>query len=222
MNWKVPLMDLPRHASGGGVGGVPQVAGVRVMPHPDPSALSERTYIGLGSNLESPLAQLRAARRGLQALRAGPLPLELVGVSGLYRSAPVQAQGPDFLNAVACLEWRGPGSGPDSHELLQALQGLEQGQGRRRPYPNAPRTLDLDILLIGRRLIDTPELKVPHPRALERAFVLRPLLDLCPDLHWPPAGAPWAELLQAVSGQSLRRLDDPDWAVLPLPEHRTP
>lgn len=193
-----------------------------MKPPPDTSARGERSFIGLGSNLGSPLAHLLAARRGLQELGHFALPLELVGVSGLYRSAPVQAEGPDFLNAVACLEWRGSASGPDAHELLRTLQHLEQAQGRQRPYLNAPRTLDLDVLLIGERFIDTADLCVPHPRALQRAFVLRPLLDLCPELRWPQGGQAWQDQLAALSGQTLFRVEDPAWEVLPLPEHRSP
>ena len=114
--------------------------------------------------------------------------------SHLYRSAPVDAQGPDFINAVAAVSTRL--TGPD---LLLALQQLEQRAGRERPYRNAPRTLDLDLLLYGDACIDSPSLTVPHPRMMERAFVLIPLAEIAPDLV--PAAA-----LAAVAGQRIERL----------------
>ena len=114
--------------------------------------------------------------------------------SHLYRSAPVDAQGPDFINAVAAVSTRL--TAPD---LLLALQQLEQRAGRERPYRNAPRTLDLDLLLYGDARIDSPSLTVPHPRMMERAFVLIPLAEIAPDLV--PAAA-----LAAVAGQRIERL----------------
>ena len=118
----------------------------------------------------------------------------LLRASGLYRSAPWEASGPDFINAVAAVE-----TGLDAHELLRALQALELQAGRERPYRNAPRTLDLDLLLYGDAVIDTPDLSVPHPRLRERAFVLLPLAEISPALVT-------ADELQAVAGQAIERL----------------
>jgi 2-amino-4-hydroxy-6-hydroxymethyldihydropteridine diphosphokinase len=115
-------------------------------------------------------------------------------VSGLYRSAPVDSSGPDYLNAVARLQTR-----RSAPELLAALQQIENAAGRERPYRNAPRTLDLDVLLYGASCIDSAVLTVPHPRMHQRAFVLLPLAELAPDLV-PVA---W---LQSVADQPLQRL----------------
>ncbi|HMN21897.1 MAG TPA: 2-amino-4-hydroxy-6-hydroxymethyldihydropteridine diphosphokinase [Ottowia sp.] len=128
-------------------------------------------HVGLGANLGDPVATLQRALDDLSRLPG----TRLVGASRLYRSAPVDAAGPDFVNAVAELstELTAPA-------LLQALQALERGAGRQRPYRNAPRTLDLDLLLYGDGRIDSPGLRVPHPRLAQRAFVLRPLAELAP------------------------------------------
>ena len=129
-------------------------------------------FIGLGANLGDAEAALRqalaslAAMPGTRALRA----------SRIYRSAPVDASGPDYLNAVAELE-----TTLDAHALLHALQALEQAAGRERPYRNAPRTLDLDLLLYGSARIESSTLTVPHPRLRDRAFVLLPLAELAPE-----------------------------------------
>jgi len=129
-------------------------------------------YIGLGANLGDPEAALRTALAGLQqtpgivALRA----------SAFYRSAPVDATGPWFLNAVAEVV-----TTLTAPALLDVLQALEQAAGRERPYRNAPRTLDLDLLLYGDGRITSPRLTLPHPRMAQRAFVLRPLWELAPD-----------------------------------------
>ena len=120
--------------------------------------------------------------------------------SPLYRSAPVDAGGPDYLNAVAQLETE-----LDAASLLAQLQAVEQAHGRERSYRNAPRTLDLDLLLFGDALIDTPALSVPHPRLHERAFVLRPHADLAPALVVPGQGA-IADLLPGVAAQRVDRL----------------
>jgi 2-amino-4-hydroxy-6-hydroxymethyldihydropteridine diphosphokinase len=129
-------------------------------------------YVGLGANLGDPQRALEAALAGL-----GRLPsTRLVRRSGLYRTAPVEAGGPDYLNAVAQLE-----TGLTAPELLRHLQALEAAAGRERPYRNAPRTLDLDLLLYGCARIDSAALTVPHPRLRERAFVLLPLRELAPE-----------------------------------------
>jgi 2-amino-4-hydroxy-6-hydroxymethyldihydropteridine diphosphokinase len=130
-------------------------------------------YVGLGANLGDPVDALRAALLALAQLPS----TRLVRQSSFYRSAPVDAGGPDFINAVAELA-----TGLDAQSLLQRLQALEQGAGRERPYRNAPRTLDLDLLLYGSARISSPRLTVPHPRMRERAFVLRPLAEIAPAL----------------------------------------
>lgn len=128
-------------------------------------------FIGLGANLGDAHAALLGALQGLAALPQ----TRLVRSSRIYRSAPVAAGGPDYLNAVAQLE-----TGLTAPALLQQLQGLEQAAGRERPYRNAPRTLDLDLLLYGDARIASAALVVPHPRLRERAFVLLPLQELAP------------------------------------------
>ena len=156
----------------------------------------ERVFVGLGANLGDARATLDAAAQGLAALPQ----TQLVRVSSAYRSAPVDAQGPDFFNAVAELRCAlEPGA------LLAHLHTLEQRHGRRRPYPNAPRTLDLDLLLFGARVLHGPALTLPHPRLHQQAFVLQPLLELAPDLQHPLLGdlAAWAP---AAVGQRLQRL----------------
>ncbi len=132
-----------------------------------------RAYVALGANLGDAQSALRQA---LQALGALPH-TQLVRSSSLYRSAPVESSGPDYLNAVAELHTT---LGP--YALLAGLQGLEQAAGRERPWRNAPRTLDLDILLYGELQLDDPVLTLPHPRMLERAFVLQPLAEIAPAL----------------------------------------
>ena len=147
-------------------------------------------YVALGANLGEAAAVVASA---IDALNRLP-DTRLEARSHLYRSAPGDAQGPDFINAVAAVSTRL--TAPD---LLLALQQLEQRAGRERPYRNAPRTLDLDLLLYGDARIDSPSLTVPHPRMMERAFVLIPLAEIAPDLV--PAAA-----LAAVAGQRIERL----------------
>ena len=150
-------------------------------------------WIGLGANLGDARAALQTARQALAQLPG----TTLVASSRLYRSAPVQAQGPDFLNAVAELR-----TTLAPLVLLQALQALEQAAGRERPYVNAPRTLDLDVLLWGpggHSVWELPGLSVPHPRWLERAFVLLPLAELLPQRVG-------AAQLQAVTAQRIECL----------------
>lgn len=157
---------------------------------------AERVFVGLGANLGDPRATLA---RALEALARLPQ-TRLVAASPLYRSAPVDARGPDFLNAVAELSTT---LGP--RDLLLALQSIEQTQGRERPYRHAPRTLDLDLLLYGQRVVDEPGLTVPHPRLHQRAFVLRPLADLAPELEHPQLGA-LAGWRERAAGQPIERL----------------
>lgn len=147
-------------------------------------------YIGLGANLGDPMAALR------QALgRLAELPdTEVMRASGLYGSTPVDSSGPDYVNAVACVRTR-----LTAPALLSALQAQENQAGRERPYRNAPRTLDLDVLLYGSARMAGPVLTVPHPRMTERAFVLMPLAEIAPDLVS-------ATQLAAVSDQGIWRL----------------
>jgi 2-amino-4-hydroxy-6-hydroxymethyldihydropteridine diphosphokinase len=119
---------------------------------------------------------------------------QLHAASPQYRSAPVDSSGPDYFNAVLQISTRL--SAPD---LLARLHQLERGAGRERPYRNAPRTLDLDILLYGAARIDSPTLTVPHPRMRQRAFVLRPLADIAPALVS-------AQQLQAVAEQVIEKI----------------
>jgi 2-amino-4-hydroxy-6-hydroxymethyldihydropteridine diphosphokinase len=140
---------------------------------------AERVFVGLGANLGDAQAALAQALRELAALPG----TQLVATSSVYRSAPVQAQGPDFYNAVAELR-----TTLAPLPLLRALQGLEQAHGRLRPYHHAPRTLDLDLLFYGDRVLNTPMLTLPHPRLHERAFVLVPLAELAPVLRHPLRG----------------------------------
>ena len=147
-------------------------------------------FVGLGANLGDAARALGQALHGLAALPH----TELLRASRIYRSAPVDAGGPDFLNAVAQLRTRL--TAPD---LLRALQALEGAAGRERPYRNAPRTLDLDLLLYGDARIASAQLTVPHPRMHERAFVLLPLAELAPERVDAPA-------LAAVAGQRIEPL----------------
>lgn len=145
--------------------------------------MNSRAYVGLGANVGADLlATLTQAARALAALPG----TRLTALSSAWRSAPVDAGGPDFLNAVAALD-----TALSPLDLLQALQAIEQAHGRERPYRNAPRTLDLDLLLQGDLVLDTPRLTLPHPRLGERAFVLRPLLEIAPELAGLATGSGW-------------------------------
>jgi 2-amino-4-hydroxy-6-hydroxymethyldihydropteridine diphosphokinase len=155
-------------------------------------------YVALGSNLQDPVLQVKS---GLAAL--GRLPDTcLVARSSLYRTAPVgRAAQPDFVNAVARVDTQ---LEPDA--LLQALLDIERQHARVRLERNGPRTLDLDLLLYGRRRIDLPGLTVPHPRMHQRAFVLVPLAEIAPDLDIPGAGRV-ADLAARAQGQAAVRID---------------
>mgnify|MGYP001765874071 CR=1 FL=1 len=156
-----------------------------------------RAYIALGANLGDAPATVRAAFAALGEI-AGT---QLVRCSSLYRTAPVGlAEQPDFINAVAAVETTLP---PEA--LLQTLLDIENRFGRVRRDRNGPRTLDLDVLLYGDALIDTPLLIVPHPRLHLRAFVLQPLAEIAPDLALPGRGSV-AAWLPAVANQGIVRL----------------
>ncbi|KAA0986840.1 2-amino-4-hydroxy-6-hydroxymethyldihydropteridine diphosphokinase [Pseudomonas sp. ANT_J28] len=157
----------------------------------------ERIYIGMGSNLADPAEQLRSAVEALAQLPQ----TELIGVSGFYQSDSLLPGQPRYTNAVAALDSTLP-----PLELLDALQAIENGQGRERLERWGPRTLDLDIVLFGDRLIDEPRLKVPHYHMQERAFVLYPLAELAPaDLRLAD-GRSLSELLTACPFVGLERL----------------
>lgn len=156
-------------------------------------------YIGLGANLGDPAQAVRDAITLLSRLPD----TTLHAASSLYASAPVDAGGDDYVNAVAKL-----GTRLDAHALLHELQRIEQAFGRARPFRNAPRTLDLDLLLYGDHTINDDELTVPHPRMQGRAFVLLPLLELAPDITLPGAGRA-DELLASVGDQPIRKIPDP-------------
>lgn len=153
-------------------------------------------YIGLGANLGDMAQTLSLALAALAALPQ----TRLLAVSGAYRSAPIESSGPDYLNAVACVA-----STLTPEALLDALLAIELEHGRLRPFVNAPRTLDLDLLLYGDVQIVGPRLTLPHPRLHLRAFVLRPLLELDPALAAPGLGA-LSAYLPALSRQPLQRL----------------
>jgi 2-amino-4-hydroxy-6-hydroxymethyldihydropteridine diphosphokinase len=158
-----------------------------------PQALA---YIGLGANLGDAAAAVLAAAQAL-----GRLPhIQLLALSPLYQSAPVDAAGPTFINAVACVQTRRP---PEA--LLADLLALEHRFGRERPYHHAPRTLDLDLLFHGSARIETPTLTLPHPRWAERAFVVRPLMDLLPE-GVAPDGTVIATLQPALEHQPIERV----------------
>ena len=157
----------------------------------------ERIYIGMGSNLADPAEQLRSA---LDAL--GQLPqTTLAGVSAFYQSDSLLPGQPRYTNAVAALD-----SNMAPLELLDALQAIENDQGRERLERWGPRTLDLDILLFGDRLIDEPRLKVPHYQIQERAFVLYPLAELAPQDLRLADGRTLPDLLAACPFVGLERL----------------
>ena len=157
----------------------------------------ERIYIGMGSNLADPAEQLRSA---IDALAQLPR-TELVGVSAFYQSDSLLPGQPRYTNAVAALDSTLP-----PLELLDALQAIENGQGRERLERWGPRTLDLDIVLFGDRLIDEPRLKVPHYHLQERAFVLYPLAELAPTDLRLADGRSLKALLAACPFVGLERL----------------
>jgi 2-amino-4-hydroxy-6-hydroxymethyldihydropteridine diphosphokinase len=151
-------------------------------------------YLALGSNLGDRRQNLVAALRGL----AGFLTVE--AISSVYRSAAVgDDEQPEYWNLVVRVR-----TSLEPHDLLLRMQQVEHELGRQRPFPNAPRTIDIDLLLLGERVMHTPALDLPHPRMSRRAFVLRPLAELDPDLHHPVERRSAADL--------LRMLDDPNSA----------
>ena len=154
---------------------------------------AERVFVGLGANLGDAQANLREALRRLDEA----LQTRVVAVSSFYRSAPVEAGGPDYVNAVAELRTQ-----LTPQALLAQLQVIERHGGRERPYHHAPRTLDLDLLLFGERRVNSPGLVVPHPRLALRAFVLVPLAELAPQLRLTD-GRNVVQALAALTGQRV-------------------
>jgi len=161
-------------------------------------AAAVEAFVGLGANLENPLQQVRRAISELGAIEH----TRMLAASSLYRSVPVgYADQPDFINAVAKLQ-----TGLAPHELLDALHVIENRHGRRRSVRNAPRTLDLDLLLYGTRVVHEGGLTLPHPRMHERAFVLMPLAEIAPDAPLP-GKAPLSQLLAQVDRSGVEKLD---------------
>lgn len=156
-------------------------------------------FVALGANLAEPAVQVRAALDALSRLPGS----RLLRASSLYRTAPVGIRNqPDFVNAVAALDTE-----LTPHALLAALFGIEAQFGRRRDFRHAPRTLDLDLLLYDDATLDTPELRLPHPRMHLRAFVLAPLVEIAPDCRIPGRGSA-AAWLSAVRMQRIEKLAD--------------
>ncbi len=160
--------------------------------------MPETAWIGIGANLGDPMTTLRDAVREL-----GCLPhTQLDAVSQPWQSAAIGADGPRFVNAVARLS---TALGP--HALLDALLAIEARHGRKRTARNAPRTLDLDLLLLGNRRLDDDRLALPHPRLHQRRFVLGPLLELDPLLEIPGLG-PARDWLARVAAQDADPIPD--------------
>jgi 2-amino-4-hydroxy-6-hydroxymethyldihydropteridine diphosphokinase len=157
-----------------------------------------RAYVGLGANLGDAPNTLRAAAQQLRSLAQ----CRWVAGSRLYRSAPIDSSGPDYWNAVALLDTE-----LEPFALLTVLQGIEQVHGRMRPFRNAPRTLDLDVLALGDLQCQDVGLQLPHPRLHLRAFVLLPLLELEPALCLPHLGL-LRSFLPAVADQAITATED--------------
>jgi 2-amino-4-hydroxy-6-hydroxymethyldihydropteridine diphosphokinase len=149
-------------------------------------------FIAIGANLGNAQAAVLQAMQDLGTLAD----TVLVRRSALYRTAPVDSSGPDYINAVVEIS-----TGLSAPDLLVQLQRLETDAARTRPYRNAPRTLDLDMLLYDEEVINTASLVVPHPRMMQRAFVLVPLAEIAPQRVS-------AAQLQAVHGQGIARIAD--------------
>lgn len=159
--------------------------------------MSARAFIALGSNLQDPASQVTRAFDQIAALPN----TQLIRCSSLYRTAPVGYDNqPDFINAAVEVA-----TDLSALELLRALLALETGFGRERPFPNAPRVLDLDLLLYDDLVMQTSELTLPHPRMHERGFVLYPLAEIAPDVEIPGQGRV-AALLPACADQGVERM----------------
>jgi 2-amino-4-hydroxy-6-hydroxymethyldihydropteridine diphosphokinase len=161
-------------------------------------ALPVEVFVGVGANIEDPLAQVAQALMELGEIRH----TRVTARSALYRTAPVgKLDQPDFINAVAKLE-----SALAPRDLLDALFEIENRHGRRRSEKNAPRTLDLDLLLYGNDTIDEMGLSLPHPRLHQRAFVLVPLAEIAPDTVVPGRGRV-RDLVARIDRGGVERVD---------------
>ena len=159
--------------------------------------MSRRCFIALGANLGDPVVTVRAAIGALRGLAQ----TEFIAVSSLYRTAPVGLKNqPDFVNAVVELL-----AAASATTLLESLFAIEEHFGRQRSVKNAPRTLDLDLLLYGDAISDDPQLTLPHPRLHERAFVLAPLAEIAPQLSIPGRGRV-SELLLHCADQKIEKM----------------
>jgi 2-amino-4-hydroxy-6-hydroxymethyldihydropteridine diphosphokinase len=167
------------------------------MPMPQP----QRCYVALGANIGDAVAQVKAAARAIAALPG----ISNAVCSSLYRTAPreIASPQPDYMNAVV-----GFSTSMSAHDLWHQLSDIELQLGRvRSGQRNAARTIDIDMLLIGDELINTPSLTVPHPRMAERAFVLAPLVEIAPNIVIPKRGAARA-LLDQVRDQRIERAEE--------------
>jgi 2-amino-4-hydroxy-6-hydroxymethyldihydropteridine diphosphokinase len=153
-------------------------------------------YIGVGANLGDACDTVQRAIKALSSLPRTSLRQQ----SGMFRTAPIDAGGDDYVNAVACINTQ-----LTAQELLGRLQAIENDFGRERPYVNAPRTLDLDILLYGNQTISTETLVVPHPRLTQRAFALIPLMQIDPFIAIPGKGAAHT-FVPAVADQVITKI----------------
>lgn len=160
------------------------------------TATAVTAYVALGANLGDPIETLLNACDALHQLPQS----SDIRISGFYRTAPIESDGPDYINAVASIKTQ-----LDPHDLLQHLFSIENEHGRTRDYTNAPRTLDLDLLLYDNQQIQTDSLTVPHPRMHLRAFVLQPLAELNPNIVL--AQGHLNQLLEACADQAITPLD---------------
>ncbi len=173
------------------------MATARQATHPAKDEVSQRCFIALGANLGDPVVTVKAA---ILALRGLPQ-TEFIAASSLYRTAPVGLKHqPDFINAVVELV-----AVASATALMESLFSIEGRFGRLRSVKNAPRTLDLDLLLYGDLRSDDPQLTLPHPRLHERAFVLAPLAEIAPQLSIPGCGRV-GDLLLRCAGQQIEKM----------------
>lgn len=156
---------------------------------------SNLVFIGLGANLGDTKSTLNAAITDLRSNQK----IKIIKISSFYSSKPVDADGPDYTNAVALIN-----TSLSAQELLTATQTIETNHGRKRLYHNAPRTLDLDILLFNDCNINESNLEIPHPRMHIRAFVLLPLLEIAPDIKLPQGNKD--QLLENIKDQAIYKL----------------